>query len=80
MPTAAVGRLVVRAPNHLGEVILALPALRRGVEGEREIGAPRPVVQVVRWLTPILEMSDLAADILPLGDRHAILGAASEHI
>lgn len=71
------GRLVVRAPNHLGEVILALPALRRAAAREKERGARPPVVQVVSWLVPVLRMAELGAEILPLEDRRAIMGAAS---
>lgn len=47
---------VVRAPNHLGDVVMALPALAAG-------GAD---VVVVRWLAPLLEMAGLGVGIIPL--------------
>jgi heptosyltransferase-2 len=47
---------VVRAPNHLGDVVLALPALQSGNHD----------VMVVRPLVPVLEMAGLAGEILPL--------------
>jgi heptosyltransferase-2 len=46
---------VIRAPNHLGDVVLALPAI---IEDGSD-------VMVVRWLAPVLEMAGVAADILP---------------
>ena len=65
-------RLVVRAPNHLGELILALPALRRTAARESEAGRPRPLLQVSEWLVPIVELAGLAVDVVPLQDRRAI--------
>lgn len=47
---------VIRAPNHLGDVVMALPALA-------EAGAD---VMVVRGLAPILEMADLPGAVIPL--------------
>lgn len=49
-------RRVVRAPNHLGDVIMALPAL----------AAHDADVMVRRWLVPILEMARLPGRVLPL--------------
>jgi lipopolysaccharide heptosyltransferase II len=49
-------RGIIRAPNHLGDVVAALPAIR-------EAGAD---VMVVRWLVPVVEMAGIAARILPL--------------
>lgn len=65
-------RLVVRAPNHLGELILALPALRRTAARESEAGRPAPLLQVSEWLVPIVELAGLAVDVVPLRDRRAI--------
>ena len=56
-PADASGRRrVVRAPNHLGDVVMALPAL--AAEGAD--------VMVRSWLVPILEMAELPGRILPL--------------
>lgn len=41
------GRTLIRAPNHLGDLVMALPALRSA--------GPADVV-AVRWLVPLLEM------------------------
>jgi len=46
---------VIRAPNHLGDVIMALPALA-------EDGSD---VVVRRWLSPVLDMAGLPGRILP---------------
>jgi heptosyltransferase-2 len=51
---------IVRAPNHLGDVVLALPAL----------AAARADVMVVRPLVPVLRMAGLQGHVLPL-DRGA---------
>jgi heptosyltransferase-2 len=48
-------RHVIRAPNHLGDVIMALPAL----------AADGSDVVVRRWLAPVLEMAALAGRVLP---------------
>jgi heptosyltransferase-2 len=51
------GRLVIRAPNHLGDLVLALPALSQS----------RPDAIVVRRpLIPLLEMTGLPGRIIPL--------------
>lgn len=52
---AARGRHVIRAPNHLGDVIMALPA----------IAADGSDVVVRRWLAPLLEMAGLRGRVLP---------------
>lgn len=49
-------RTVVRAPNHLGDVVLALPALLAAASD----------VMVVRWLAPVLEMAGVPGVVLPL--------------
>ena len=51
---------IIRAPNHLGDVVLALPA----------IVADGSDVLVVRWLAPVLEMAGLRGDVVPF-DRGA---------
>ncbi len=68
---------MIRAPNHLGELILALPALRHAASVEARAGR-QMWVQVAAWLTPILELADLDADILPLDDRRAVRQAARQ--
>ncbi|HSG07052.1 MAG TPA: glycosyltransferase family 9 protein [Longimicrobiales bacterium] len=56
-PADAAGRRrVVRAPNHLGDVVMALPAL----------AAAGADVMVRGWLAPILEMAELPGRILRL--------------
>lgn len=69
---AAPPRVLIRAPNHLGELVLALPALARAAE--RWPG--RASVQVVEGLAPLLGMADLDVDVLPLRGRHRLLRAA----
>jgi heptosyltransferase-2 len=46
---------VVRAPNHLGDVVMALPALRQA----------RADILVLGWLAPILEMASLGVHVIP---------------
>lgn len=48
-------RRVIRAPNHLGDVVMALPAL----------AADGADVVVRRWLAPLLEMAGLPGRVLP---------------
>ena len=48
-------RRIVRAPNHLGDVVAALPA----------IVADGSDVLVLRWLAPIVEMSGGAGEVVP---------------
>lgn len=48
-------RHVIRAPNHLGDVIMALPAMV----------ADGSDIVVRRWLAPLLEMARLPARVLP---------------
>jgi heptosyltransferase II len=59
--------VIVRAPNHLGDVVMALPALTardaRRATGDK--GAAADVV-VVRGLMPLLEMAGVHGEILPL--------------
>jgi heptosyltransferase-2 len=65
------GRLVVRAPNHLGELILALPAIGHAAAVEREAGR-RLAVQLLAGLQPILDMAELDVDRLPVRDRRDV--------
>jgi heptosyltransferase-2 len=51
----AAARRIVRAPNHLGDVVAALPALV----------ADGSDVLVLRWLAPIVEMAGGAGEVLP---------------
>lgn len=51
--------LVVRAPNHLGDVVVALPAM----------AAAGADVMVRAWLAPLVEMAALGGRVLPLDDR-----------
>ena len=69
--TDEAGGLVVRAPNHLGELILALPALRHMTEIEGRAGR-RPWVQFMAGMEPILDMAGLEVERLPIGDRRAV--------
>ncbi|HEX6631262.1 MAG TPA: glycosyltransferase family 9 protein [Gemmatimonadaceae bacterium] len=55
-------RLVVRAPNHLGDLVMALPALR---------AASRCDVVAPRGLAPLLALAGLHGDVLPF-DRGAL--------
>jgi heptosyltransferase-2 len=71
-------RLVIRAPNHLGELILALPALHASSERERRDHGTAPIVQVVSGLVPLLALAGLDARILALSDRRDIRAAAGE--
>ncbi len=52
---------VVRAPNHLGDAVMALPALRAAGEAD---------VVALRYLTPLLRMAGLPGEVLSL-DRGA---------
>ena len=69
--TDEAGGLVVRAPNHLGELILALPALHHVAAVEARAGR-RPSVQYLAGMEPILDMSGLQVDRLPIADRRAV--------
>lgn len=69
--TEEVGGLVIRAPNHLGELVLALPALRHAASAERDHGR-RLRVQVVAGLEPVLAMADLDAEVLAIRDRRDV--------
>lgn len=71
------GRLVVRAPNHLGELILALPALDRAAALAREMDAGRLLVQIVSRLAPLIRMAGLDADVLEMRSRRAVVREAS---
>ena len=69
--TDEAGGLVVRAPNHLGELILALPALHHVAAVEARAGR-RPSVQYLAGMEPILDMAGLQVDRLPIADRRAV--------
>lgn len=56
-PVRSHPELVVRAPNHLGDLCLALPALHRAAAG---------AVVVRRHLVPLLELARLPSRIVPL--------------
>jgi len=71
-------RLVIRAPNHLGELILALPALQASSVRERVEHGTAPIVQVVAGLVPLLALAGLDARVLALSDRRDIRAAAAE--
>jgi heptosyltransferase II len=47
---------VIRAPNHLGDFILALPALA---------AAPDATVLIARWLVPLAELLPRSAPVIP---------------
>ncbi len=69
-------RLVARAPNHLGELVLAIPALEAlAARSRRQNGAPL-LLQLPAWLLPVLHLSGLDVEPLPLEDRHAVRTAA----
>jgi heptosyltransferase-2 len=69
--TEEAGALVVRAPNHLGELVLALPALEHAAAREREAGR-RLRVQVVSGLEPVLDLAGLDLEVLALTDRRDV--------
>jgi heptosyltransferase-2 len=75
--TDEAGGLVVRAPNHLGELILALPALHYMVAVESGAGR-RPAVQYMAGMEPILDMAGLEVERLPLEDRRAVREGARQ--
>lgn len=69
-------RLAVRAPNHLGELILCLPALLAASDEERSAGRAAPLVHILSWLVPVLRLAAPELAILPLENRHAYRRAA----
>lgn len=64
--------MVIRAPNHLGELVLALPAIERAAE----LWTERPLVQVPAHLGPVLAMAGPEVEPLPMEGRHRLLSAA----
>ena len=50
-------RTIIRAPNHLGDVVMALPALR---------AADPDGIAVADWLAPLLQLARLRGDIIPI--------------
>lgn len=75
--TDEAGGLVVRAPNHLGELVLALPALHH-VAGVESAAGRRPAVQYMAGMEPILDMAGLEVERLPILDRRAIREGARQ--
>ncbi len=75
--TDEAGGLVVRAPNHLGELILALPALQHVAAVESGAGR-RPAVQYMAGLEPILDMAGLDVERLTIHDRRAVREGARQ--
>jgi len=71
-------RLVVRTPNHLGELVLALPALGRAARRETEAGRPPPLVQVPTWLVSVLGLADLRIEPVALVNRRAVVRGARD--
>ena len=68
-PPESASRRVVRAPNHLGDVVAALPAMV----------ADGSDVLVVRWLAPLLQMAGVGGEVIPFDRGLAgFLRAASE--
>lgn len=65
-------RVVVRAPNHLGELVLALPALERA----GDLWPRRPLVQLPAGLAPLLQLSGAEVEPLPMESRHRLLREA----
>lgn len=64
-------RAVIRAPNHLGELVLALPALTAAADR----WPTTPVVQIVSELAPVLGIAGVDADPLPLEGRRRVVRA-----
>jgi heptosyltransferase II len=61
---------VIRPPNHLGDFIMALPALD---------AAPEAAVVLTRWLTPLAGLLGRRAPVVPLDrGRAGLLSAARE--
>lgn len=56
--------VIVRAPNHLGDVVMALNALRDARRAAGDAGTAADVI-VVRGLVPLLEMAGVRGEILP---------------
>lgn len=70
---AGSGRHVIRAPNHLGDVIMALPAM----------AADGSDVVVRSWLAPLMAMAELPGRVVPFdrgfaGWRRAVRGLRAE--
>lgn len=68
------GRVYARAPDRLGDVVMALPALRRLAErcGAVEVDVWCPI----RW-APILEMAELPAAVVPFRPQRAVWKSAA---
>jgi len=61
LPTHALGRILVRCPNWLGDTVMATPALRALRRGCPEA----ELVLLGPWATPLLEAEGVADRILP---------------
>jgi heptosyltransferase II len=59
---------VIRAPNHLGDFIMALPALA---------AAPAATVIIARWLAPLAELLPRSAPVIPFDRGRAGMIAAA---
>lgn len=62
---------IIRAPNHLGDFVMALPALER---------APSADLVVAAWLAPLAEMLDRSGSIIPLERGRAGLLACARRL
>ncbi|MDT8436862.1 MAG: glycosyltransferase family 9 protein [Gemmatimonadota bacterium] len=72
------GRLAVRAPNHLGELVLALPALAALARRARREDGATVLLQLPASLVPLIGLAGLDADLLPLTGRRRLLRAAGD--
>ncbi len=67
-------RIYVRAPDSLGDVVMAIPAIRR--LAERHPNAEVDVWCHFRWV-PVLEMAELPVAVIPFRRRRAIWKTAA---
>ena len=62
--------MIVRAPNHLGDLVMAIPALREAAGREAGVGNRKSGggadILVVRGLMPLLTMAGITSEVLPL--------------
>jgi hypothetical protein len=62
------GRIFVRAPDRMSDVIMSIPALRKLGEKHEDVGVD--VWCYYRW-APVLEMADLPVEVIPFRGTHA---------
>ncbi len=74
MSQAVAGRIYARAPNHLGDVVMAIPALRRLSERYPESGVD--VWCPSQW-APVLESADLPVDVMAFRRTRALWKTAA---